>query len=47
MPFVHPYPDIHNPIDVGLESSLPNSIGVDQISGMSAMTAPSKITIVA
>ena len=47
MPFMHPYRDIRNPIDAGLRSSPPNSIGVDQISGMSAVAAPSRVTIVA
>jgi hypothetical protein len=44
---MHPYPDIHNPIDAGLRPSPPNSIGVDQISGISAVAALSSITIVA
>ena len=47
MPFMNPYPDIHNPIDAGLRPSPPNSIGIDHISGISAVAALSSISIVA
>jgi hypothetical protein len=33
---MHPYTDKQRPIDAGLKSSPPNSMGVDQMRGMSA-----------
>ena len=39
IPPMHPYHDIHKPIDAGLMPSPPNSTDVDQTNGMSATDA--------
>ena len=36
IPLVHPYPDIHKPMDAGFRPSPPNSTDVDQTNGISA-----------
>jgi len=36
---MHPYPDIHKPMDAGLMPSPPNSTDVDQTNGISASDA--------
>jgi len=36
---MHPYPDIHKPLDAGLMASPPNSADVDQTNGISASDA--------